>query len=306
MAVSESTNDKGGSQSITGKWLERNDSKVKEFKHSVKLFSKSPLAVLGLILIVAFLLVAIFAPVLATYEPDYMDVTNADADPGGSHILGTDDHGGDIYSKIIWGSRVSIQIGVMVVASAIIVGVVVGSVAGYYGGIIDEIMMRVTDIFLGFPSLVLAMVICAAMGSSLTNVMIAMTVVWWPIYARLIRGQVLSIKERKYIEAARAVGASDWRIIYKHIMPNSFSPIIVQATLDLGSVIITAAALSFIGLGAEAGAAEWGRMVSDGRQALQFHPGETTFPGLAILLVCLGFNLLGDGLRDILDPKLRR
>lgn len=306
MAYSESTIEKGTKSAVPKKWLERNESRIKELKHSAKLFSKSPLAMMGLVIIIIFLLVALFAPLLVTHSADYMDVTNADAEPSSQHKLGTDDHGGDIYSKIIWGSRVSIQIGVMVVFSAIIMGTIVGSIAGYYGGLVDEIFMRITDIFLGFPSLVLAMVICAALGSSITNVMIAMAVVWWPPYARLIRGQVLSIKERSYVEAARAIGASDFRIIFRHILPNSFSPLMVQATMDLGSVIITAAGLSFIGLGAQPGAAEWGRMVSDGRQALQFHPGETTFPGLAILIVCLGFNLLGDGLRDILDPRMRR
>lgn len=306
MAVAEKTVEEGSRQSLARRWLERNDSRIKELKHSARLFSKSPLAILGLVIIIAFFLIAIFAPYLATYPSNYMNVLNPDQNPDSVHILGTDEYGGDIYSKIIWGSQISLQIGFMVVASAIAVGAIVGSISGYYGGIIDELFMRVTDIFLGFPSLVLAMVICAAMGGSITNVMIAMAIVWWPMYARLIRGQVLSIKERKYIEAARAIGASDMRIIFRHIVPNSFSPIIVQATLDLGSVIITAAALSFIGLGAQPGAAEWGRMVSDGRQALQFHWGETTFPGIAILLVCLGFNLLGDGLRDILDPKMRR
>ncbi|HTX43963.1 MAG TPA: ABC transporter permease, partial [Methanocella sp.] len=169
-----------------------------------------------------------------------------------------------------------------------------------------EIIMRITDVFLAFPYLVLCMVISAALGSSLENVMIAMAIVWWPTYARIIRGQVLSVKERTFVEAARAIGASNWRIITRHIIPNSLSPIIVQSTMDLGKIIITAAALSFIGLGAGPGASEWGRMVTDGRDVLMNAPWVSTFPGLAILVVCLGFNLLGDGLRDILDPKMRR
>ena len=207
---------------------------------------------------------------------------------------------------IIWGSRISLTVGFSVILSTVVVGTVIGAVAGYYGGWLDEIIMRVTDIFLAFPYMVLCMVISAALGSSLQNVMIAMAIVWWPVYARIIRGQVLSIKERKYVEAARAIGASDWRVITKHIIPNSLSPIIVQATMDLGTIIITAAALSFIGLGAGAGEAEWGRMVTDGRDVLSNAPWVSTFPGLAIVVVCLGFNLLGDGLRDILDPKMRR
>lgn len=292
--------------SFYGRWLEKNDSRIKEFRHSLKLFSKSPLAVIGLVIIVFFILVAIFAPFIAPYPNNWRDINNRELAPGGAHLLGTEGFGGDIYSMIIWGSRVSLSIGFAVVISAVVLGTLVGVVAGYYGGWIDEIIMRVTDIFLGFPSLVLAMVICAALGSSLTNVMIATAITWWPGYARLVRGQVLSVKERKFVEAAKATGASDWRIMTKHIVPNSFAPIIVQATMDLGGVIITAASLSFIGMGAGPGDAEWGRMITDGRDALLSAPWISTFPGFAILIVCLGFNLFGDGLRDILDPKMRR
>ena len=293
-------------QTAVSTWLVKNESKIRELKHSIGLFSKSPLAVLGLVIIAMYVLVAIFAPFIAPYEEGWHDLTLLHAAPSNEHMLGTEIYGGDILSMIIWGSRLSLTLGFAVVLSTIIVGILIGAVAGYYGGWVDELLMRVTDIFLGFPSLVLAMVICAALGSSLQNVMIAMAIVWWPTYARLIRGQVLSIKERKYIEAARSVGASDFRIITKHLLPNSFSPIIVQSTMDLGSVIITAAALSFIGMGAGAGEAEWGRMVTDGRDILFSAPWVSTFPGLAILTVCLGFNLLGDGLRDILDPRMRR
>lgn len=292
--------------SFIQKWLEVNDSRIKELRYSIKLFSKSPLAMLGFFIIVGFILVAILAPFITPYPESFNDLANVNKDPSADHILGTDTYGGDLYSKILWGSRVSLVTGFLVVGFAIVMGTVVGCVSAYYGGWIDEIVMRVTDIFLGFPSLVLAMVICAALGSSLENVMIAMAIVWWPAYARIIRGQALAIKERKFIEAAKATGASDFRIIWKHLIPNSFSPIIVQATMDLGTIIITSAALSFIGMGAGPGDAEWGRMVSDGREQLQFHPGVATLPGLAILVVCLGFNLFGDGLRDIMDPKMRR
>jgi peptide/nickel transport system permease protein len=293
-------------QTIASTWLVKKESRIRELKHSIRLFSKSPLAVLGLIIITIYVLVAIFAPFIAPYEDGWHDLTLMHAAPSNEHKLGTEIYGGDILSMIIWGSRVSLTIGFAVVLSTIFVGIFVGAIAGYYGGWIDELLMRVTDIFLGFPSLVLAMVVCAALGSSLQNVMIAMAIVWWPTYARLIRGQVLTIKERKYIEAARSVGASDLRIITKHLLPNSFSPIIVPATMDLGSIIVTAAALSFIGMGAGAGEAEWGRMVTDGRDVLFSAPWVSTFPGLAIVIACLGFNLLGDGLRDILDPRMRR
>ncbi len=211
-----------------------------------------------------------------------------------------------MFSRILWGSRVSLYVGFMVVLSAVVIGSVVGGISGYFGGIIDELVMRVTDIFLAFPYLIFAMVICAALGRSTENIMIALAITWWPSYARIIRGQALTVREQKYIEAARAVGGTDFHIIVKHLLPNSLSPIIVQSTMDLGGVILTAAALSFIGFGAQPGAAEWGRMVSDGAQFMMTSPWIVTFTGLAILLACLGFNLLGDGLRDIMDPKMRR
>jgi peptide/nickel transport system permease protein len=293
-------------QSAYGKWRERNDSRINEFKFSVKLFSKSPLAVIGLIIVIAFILIMIFAPYLAPYGAQERNWGALKQAPSAQHIMGTDDTGGDVFSRIIWGAQLSLPVGFIVVIVAVLAGSVVGAISGFYGGWIDELIMRVTDIFLSFPSLVLAMVICAAMGRSLENVMIAMTIVWWPGYARLVRGQVLSVRENKYIEAARALGAKDRRLIFRHILPNSFSPIIVQATMDVGNAILTMAGLSFIGFGAKPGQAEWGRMVSEGSNFMMHQWWMATFPGLAILIICLGFNLFGDGLRDILDPKLRR
>jgi peptide/nickel transport system permease protein len=293
-------------RSFIDSWKERNDSRIKEWKHSIRLFSKSPLAVIGFIIVALFILMAIVAPLIAPYPENWRDIKLQSSAPDSAHLLGVEIYGGDILSMIILGSRVSLTIGLSVVISTLIVGTIVGAVAGYYGGWVDEALMRITDIFLAFPYLVLCMVIVAALGSGLGNVMIAMAITAWPSYARIIRGQVLSVKERNYIEAARAVGASDWRIITKHVIPNSFSPIIVQSTMDLGGIIITAAALSFIGMGAGPGEAEWGRMVTDGQSQLLNAPWISTFPGIAILIVCLGFNLLGDGLRDILDPRMRR
>jgi len=289
-----------------GRWMEYNESRIKEFRYSVRLFLKSPMTVIGLIIVLIFVLVAIFAPYLAPYggmERNWYQVLKP---PSDQHYFGTDDMGGDVYSRIIWGSQISLYIGIGIVMSAIIVGAIVGSVSGYFGGIIDELMMRVTDIFLAFPALILAMVVCAALGRSIENVMIALAITWWPAYARIIRGQALAIREQKYIEAARAIGGSSPHIILRHLLPNSVSPIIIQASMDFGNVILTAAALSFIGYGAQPGAAEWGRMVSDGSQFMMSSPWIVTFTGLAILIVCLGFNLLGDGLRDIIDPKMRR
>ncbi|BAI61634.1 putative peptide ABC transporter permease protein [Methanocella paludicola SANAE] len=293
-------------KSFIDDWKEKNDSKIKDWKHSISLFTKSPLAMIGLFIVIFFMLVAIFAPYLAPYSNNWRDLSLQSQAPSSTHILGTEIYGGDIFSMIIWGSRVSLVTAFAVVLSIVIFGTIVGAFAGYFGGIIDEALMRVTDIFLAFPSLVLSMVIVAALGSGLQNVMISIAIVSWPTYARLIRGQVLSIKERNYIEAARAVGSSDWRIISKHLIPNSLAPTIVQATMDVGSIIITSAALSFIGMGAGPGEAEWGRMINDGQAMLLNAPWISTFPGLAILLFCLGFNLLGDGLRDIMDPRMRR
>lgn len=289
-----------------GQWLEKNDSRVKDLRYSVRLFLKSPLAVLGLLIVAIFILVAIFAPNIAPYGGEVRNWYQILQPPSADHYFGTDDMGGDVYSRIIWGSRVSLYVGFMVVIVSIILGSIVGGISGYFGGVIDELMMRITDVFLAFPSLILAMVICTALGRSIENVMLAMCIVWWPTYARIIRGQALSIREQKYIEAAKAVGGSDQHIILRHLLPNSLSPIIVQSTMDLGNVILTAAGLSFIGFGAQPGAAEWGRMVSDGSAFMMNSPWIVTFTGLAILVVCLGFNLFGDGLRDIMDPKMRR
>jgi len=289
-----------------GQWLVKNDSRIKDLQYSIKLFSKSPLAVLGLFIILFFVFVAISAPYIAPYGDSQRNWYEIMKPPSATHFFGTDDMGGDVFSRIIWGSRVSLYVGFVVVLSAIVIGAIVGGISGYFGGIIDELMMRVTDIFLAFPYLIFAMVICAALGRSTQNIMIALTITWWPSYARIIRGQALSIREQKYIESAKAVGGSDSHIILRHLLPNSLSPVIVQSTMDLGGVILTAAALSFIGFGAQPGAAEWGRMVSDGSQFMMTAPWIVTFTGLAILIACLGFNLFGDGLRDIMDPKMRR
>jgi peptide/nickel transport system permease protein len=226
--------------------------------------------------------------------------------PSLKHLFGTDENGGDIFSRVIWGARIDLLIALAVVGSAALIGSVIGSISGYMGGKIDEALMRVTDVFLAFPGLILAMAIAAALGRNLINLTIALIVVWWPSYARLIRGVALSEREKLYVEAAKAIGAKNARIVFRHILPNVIYPLLVNATLDLGSVILTAAGLSFIGFGAGAGIAEWGRMISDGRNYLFQAPWMATFPGLAILLSSLALNLVGDGLRDVLDPRLRR
>jgi peptide/nickel transport system permease protein len=223
------------------------------------------------------------------------------------HIWGCDNYGGDIYSRIVWGAQTDIRIALEVVAVAISIGAVLGAAAGYFGGKFDELVMRVTDVFFAFPGLVLAMAIVMALGvRSLDNIALALMVTWWPAYARLVRGQVLSEREKLYVEAARSVGASDTRILLFHIIPNTIQPVIVQATMDIGGVLLTAAGLSYIGFGPPAGTPEWGLMIANGQNYLLGSPWMSTFPGLAILITALAFNLVGDGIRDILDPKLRR
>lgn len=223
------------------------------------------------------------------------------------HIWGTDNYGGDIYSRIIWASQQDLRIALSVVLIALSTGAVIGAVSGYYGGKLDELVMRITDIFFAFPGLVLAMAIVMAIGvRSLETISIALMITWWPTYARLVRGQVLSEREKLYIEAARSSGASDSRILFSHILPNTIQPVIVQATMDFGSVILVAAGLSFIGFGPPVGTSEWGMMIARGQNYILSSPWMTLYPGLAILVTALAFNLVGDGIRDILDPKLRR
>ncbi len=223
------------------------------------------------------------------------------------HIWGADETGGDVFSRIIWASQVDLKISLSIVLVAIASGSLIGAASGYFGGKLDEIVMRVTDIFFAFPGLILAMAIVMALGArSLDNIAIALMITWWPVYARLVRGQVLSEREKLYVEAARSIGASDTRILLAHILPNTIQPVIVQGTLDTGGVLLTAAGLAFIGFGPPTGSAEWGLMISTGQQFLFSHPWMSMYPGLAILITALAFNLVGDGIRDILDPKLRR
>jgi peptide/nickel transport system permease protein len=287
-------------------WFEERAPQIREFKFTLYLLRQSPLVVVGFGLIGLFIVVAIFAPWLAPHGAEERFWQLPQRPPSWQFPFGTDTTGGDIFSRVIWAARLDLAIALTVVISAIIIGSILGAVSGFLGRAFDEILMRITDVFLAFPALILAMAVAAALGRSLTNLTIALMVVWWPTYARLIRGQVLAEKEKLYVDAARAVGAKPIRIIFRHVLPNAIFPIIVQATLDLGGVILTAAGLSFIGFGAGAGVAEWGLMIADGRSYLFQSPWIATFPGLAILFSSLGLNLVGDGLRDVLDPRLRR
>lgn len=260
---------------------------------------------IGLGIVIFYVLVAIFGPAVAPYDPLTQNLAIRLAPPSATHWLGTDSLGRDILSRMLYGARLSLVSGLITVIVASLLGIAVGVVAGYAGGWIDEIIMRITDIFLAFPGLILAMAIAAILRPSLNNALIAIAATWWPSYARLIRGQVLSVRNLEYVEAARAVGRSDAGIIVGHILPNSIGAVLVQATLDMGSIILTIAGLSFIGFGAQPPTPEWGVMVSEGRTFLQTQWWIPTAPALAILFLVMGFNMVGDGLRDIMDPRVR-
>jgi peptide/nickel transport system permease protein len=280
--------------------------RAKETRYMLYLIRKSPLVIAGVIIIVIYVLLAFLAPYITPFGPTQRDWYSTLRPPSATHIWGTDQNGGDVYSMVIWATQIDLKIAISVVAVALVFGAFIGAAAGYFGGAVDEVVMRITDVFFAFPGLILAMAIVAALGQrNLDNISIALMLVWWPTYARLVRGQVLLEREKLYVEAARSVGASDMRILVFHILPNTIQPVIVQATLDMGGVLLTAAGLSFIGFGAEAGTAEWGLMISQGQNHFTDY-WVTFYPGMAILLCALSFNLVGDGVRDILDPKLRR
>lgn len=266
---------------------------------------REPLNVLALTLIALFALGAILAPLIAPYDPLAQDLASRLDPPSGAHWLGTDQLGRDILSRLLYGSRISLVIGMVVVGLAGVFGTFVGVVAGYVGGMADEALMRLTEVFLAFPPLILAMAIAGALGPSLTNAIIAIAAVTWAVYARLARGQILALRQREYVEAARSIGASPIRIMWRHLLPNAIAPLLIQASFDMGSAIISAAGLSFIGFGAQPPTPEWGVMISEGRNFISTQPWLSLFPGLAILFAVGAFNLLGDGLRDILDPRLR-
>jgi peptide/nickel transport system permease protein len=267
-------------------------------------FRRNRLAVLGAILLVFFVFCAVFADYLAPYDPLQADLMNNLAPPSSQHILGTDELGRDLLSRIIHGARISLHLGVISVGTALVFGVLVGAVAGYYGGVIDQIVMRAVDIVLSFPTMLLAIMIVAVLGPGLTNAMIAVGISLTPEYARLTRSTFLYLRELDYVQAARMVGASDPRVIFRHILPNSLAPLIVQSTLNIATAILSAAALGFLGLGAQPPLPEWGAMLSKGRVYLMVAPHVTLYPGLAIVLSVLSLNMIGDGLRDALDPRM--
>ncbi|MBB3996695.1 nickel transporter permease [Aureimonas pseudogalii] len=261
------------------------------------------LAMIGLGLIVALLLMAAFAPFIATHDPNVQNLNTRLLPPGAGHWLGTDELGRDVWSRLVFGSRVTLYVVALVAVTAPALGLVIGTVAGTLGGWTDRVLMRVTDIFLAFPRLILALAFVAALGPGIENAILAIALTAWPPYARVARAETLTVRRSDYIAAARLQGAGTIRIITGHIMPMCLSSVIVRITLDMAGIILTAAGLGFLGLGAQPPLAEWGAMISSGRQYLLTHWWVATIPGIAILLVSLGFNLLGDALRDILDPR---
>lgn len=272
-------------------------------RRQLRALRRNPMAMIGLAVIFLWILIALMAPLIATHDPLAQKIGDRLKSPSSQYWFGTDELGRDVFSRVIYGARISIPIGFVVILFAMTVGSLIGASAGYIGGIYDLLIMRVADITLAFPSIVLALAIATVLGPGIINALIAMVLVWWPEYARLMRGQVLSIRNNEYVMASAALGASGSRILFLHILPNAFAPILVKASLDAGSAILNIAALSFIGLGAVPPTPEWGAMISLGRYKF-YNWWMTTFPGLAILTAVLGYNFFGDGVRDVFDPRM--
>ncbi|MEK5496390.1 ABC transporter permease [Bacillus sp. FSL M8-0077] len=282
---------------------ERSQSLILE---SMKLFFQHKLAVIGTVIVFLFLILAIFAPLIAPYGINEQSLGERFSAPSAAHWFGTDDFGRDIISRVVHGARISLWVGFFSVLGSVILGTLLGLMAGYGGRLLDAVISRLFDILLAFPSILLAIAIVSILGPSLQNALIAIAIINVPTFGRLVRSKVLSIKQEEYVLAAKAVGMSHRRIVLRHILPNSMVPVIVQATLAIGTAIIEAAALGFLGLGAQAPSPEWGKMLADARPYLVQAPWTLFFPGIAIMLTVLGFNLMGDGLRDTLDPKMKK
>jgi peptide/nickel transport system permease protein len=279
------------------------------WSNAVFVLRRDPLALFSLAWIALLIVIAIGSPVLAPYPAQGAGRTNASErllPPSGAYLMGTDDLGRDILSRVMYATSPALTASLVVVSLAVIVGAPLGAMAGYFGGWLDEIVMRITDLFLAFPSLLLAMAIVTLLGPNLLNAVIALTVSWWPWYTRLVRGVTVTLRNFYFVEAARAIGVSDWTIIRRHVLPNCITPILVQATIDVGTVILATTSLAFIGLGARPPAADWGLMIENGREFINGYWWYSTFPGVMIFLTVLAFNLLGDTLRDIFDPRQYR
>lgn len=279
---------------------------MEKFKETFKYYKKSKIAVVGLIILLILIFVAIFSDFIAPYEYDAQNLSQTFLKPSKEHLMGTDNFGRDIFSRIVIGAKISLQIGFVSVFFAMIIGTIIGAISGFYSGKIDSLLMRIMDVVLSIPQLIFAIALAAALGNGMRNLIIAVTISAIPRYAKIVRSQVLSIKEREFVEAAKMSGASNLKIILKYILPNSFAPVIVEATLGVGTSILSAASLSFIGMGIMPPEPEWGQMLSEGRAYIRDYPHMTLFPGFSIAITILALNIVGDGLRDALDPKLRR
>ncbi|MTH55462.1 ABC transporter permease subunit [Bacillus mangrovi] len=296
-----------GEPQLTPAHLQHSEEKIRTpFQEGLHAFMKNKIAVAGTVIVLFFVAVAIFSPLIAPYTINDQDLGRRLLPPSADHFFGTDDFGRDIFSRVVHGAKISLFVGFFAVLGSMVIGSLLGIIAGYYGRWADTIISRLFDIMLAFPSILLAIAIISILGPSLQNALIAIAIINIPNFGRLIRAKVLSVKQEDYIMAAKSVGMKDSRILLRHVLPNSFSPIIVQASLAVATAIIEAAALGFLGLGAQAPSPEWGKMLSDSKAYLIQAPWTMIFPGLAIMLTVLGFNLMGDGLRDALDPKSKQ
>ena len=283
----------------------RGRAKNSQTREIISRFMKNKVAVAGFFIILLLVFCALFPSLIAPYSYETMSTGPSFANPSAEHLFGTDEFGRDIFSRVIYGTRTSLAIGLLSVLIACVLGTILGCISGYYGNLTDNLIMRAVDILLAIPNLMLAISIVAALGRSQTNLILALGIGATGGFARVVRGQILTVKEQEYIEVARAIGASDFRIIFCHILPNCLAPIIVQISISVGSSILVAAGMSFIGLGIAPPNPEWGAMLSAGRSFFRDHWFVETFPGLAIMLAVFAFNLFGDGLRDALDPRLK-
>ena len=292
-----------------GSWAKQRKAQLDELGLMWRALRRDWLSLVSIVVVLVFILAAIFAPLLTPYPEQgrgVPDIARKLEAPSREHPMGTDRLGRDILARILFGGRTSLSLGFLVVGIAVVIGLPLGAAAGYFGGWVDEVIMRITDVFLSFPPMLLAIAITAALGPSFFNSMLAISIVWWPWYTRIVRAQTLSIKERAYIEAARGIGVKSFTIITRHVLPNVITPVLVQITIDIGAAILTGAVLSFLGLGVQPPTADWGKMVDVGRTYMLVAPWNATFPGLCLFLVALSMNLFGDGIRDILDPRTRR
>ena len=306
--MAELTRERQADDAVQAGWRVRHASTIRTLRLYARTFARNGSAMLGLFLVLVFLATAAVGPYFVPFPEDAAGAVNMDKKlqpPDSVHLFGTDEVGNDVFTRVIVGARVTLQIACIVTGVAMLIGVPLGMIAGYVGGPVQEVIMRVTDVFLSVPGLILAIAIVGALGPGIVNAMLALSLVWWPGYVRLVQAKTLSLKNEIYVEAARSMGASSLRIVFVHILPNCTSPIIVKASMDMGMAILGAASLGFLGLGAQPPYPEWGAMISVARNYLPDWWWYSFFPGVAIVITVLGFNLLGDGLRDILDPKHR-